>query len=151
MAQSTFQQSMAAMASAPGQIYQSATSGLRKRNTIFSRSERRNTDGRATFTHPATLSTRSYTAPPETSRPSSSLTRPEMDSSDRTYSDSQTGKRHSLFGGRRISLRRDSAREDSRDSSERPPSTYGMLLPRENFASEDDCKCCALGTTEFGH
>lgn len=149
MAQSTFQQSIAAMANAPGQFYQSATSGLRKRNTIFSRSKRRNTDGHPTPTLPATLSDRPNTPPPETSRPSTPVGRPEMEPNDRTYSEPQSSKRHSLFGGRKISLRRDSVREDSRKSSERPPSTYGMLLPREDFGTDDDCKRTGLCTARI--
>ena len=94
-AATTFQQQMAAVALAPGQFLQSANAkanGLMKRNSLFSRTESR---GRVTSTR-----TRND------SIVESQLEMPRSQSAFSIHS-ADSGKRHSLFGSRKRSAKKE--------------------------------------------
>nr|OQO16701.1 hypothetical protein B0A51_16783 [Rachicladosporium sp. CCFEE 5018] len=141
MAHSNFQQSIVAMANAPAQLYQNAkATGLRKRNSLFSRPETRTELGTARET---SGDSQTMNTPPDHVRPSTSH---QERSRNNTFSyareRSNTGpsgnKRQSLFSGRKMSLRRGTPSASPAIVEEDSESTFGSLAPRHNFNSDDE-------------
>ncbi|KAM0719058.1 hypothetical protein Q7P37_004963 [Cladosporium fusiforme] len=126
MSQSALQQSIAAVAQAPGQFIQSAkANGLMKRNSIFSRPESRN--GSIDLDTPNMESSwpsiRFQSAQPNDPRPSTSTGVMERSNTDPTIA-----KRHSLFRSRRKGPRKSAGDEDVSGEESSP----------QNFKSQDE-------------
>lgn len=128
MSQSSFQQSIAAVAQAPGQFYQTAkANGLMKRNSIFSRPGSRNgapVDLDTIDLDPSRSTHRSVSTCEPSSRPSLSTGAME-----RSHTDPTLGKRSSLFGRRKRSSRKSGRDEDVSDTENAP----------KYFESDEDC------------
>jgi hypothetical protein len=127
MSQSSFQQSIAAVAQAPGQFYQTAkANGLMKRSSIFSRPASRNgasVDLDIPDLDPARSTLRSTSTCQASPRPSTSASIMERSNTDPTM-----GKRSSLFGSRRRASRK-AARDEEASNAETAP---------KQFKSEED-------------
>lgn len=128
MSQSSFQQSIAAVAQAPGQFYQTAkANGLMKRNSIFSRPASRNgasVDLDTIDLDPSRPTHRSVSTYEATPRPSTSTSAME-----RSHTDPTLGKRSSLFARRKRSSRKSGRDEDVSDTEH----------ATKFFESDQDC------------
>jgi hypothetical protein len=128
MSQTSFQQSIAAVAQAPGQFYQTAkANGLMKRSSIFSRPGSRNggsVDLDTIDLDPSRPALRSVSTCQASPRPSTSTSM-----MDRSNTDPTTGKRSSLFGSRKRSNRKASRDENMLDANDAP----------KHLKSDGDC------------
>ena len=128
MSQTSFQQSIAAVAQAPGQFYQTAkANGLMKRTSIFSRPGSRNgatIDQDTIDLDPSRPTLRSVATCQAGPRPSTST-----DIMERSQTDPTLSKRSSLFGSRKR-LNRKTTRDENGLNAEEAP---------RHFKSDEDC------------